>query len=272
MNDNSSNPNIEWKKTGFGTSEKLSRRINAKEATTYQAQKKRNFQQASQLSPSNLPGGIKKLRKKIKDVFDEDEEDEDEYISSPFPSLNEDNSLLNALNEDERKYLKQKGTLQQIRMQQDAGKLEALSLAHQMAQDAGVNGLRRKTIEQGMLASTVDNNSLKQMIKNDLAQSLKLRTDNIPDGRYIQVLRGLQNIRKIGGIKAIEGLNLSEVAEATDEKKAAKVLLEKTGRDEYKNKKIKSKTPSQAMKKRPTTPKKNLSFHLLDDKSQSAHG
>ena len=87
MEDNSSNPNIEWKKPGFGSSEKLSLKVNTKEAVLYDAKKKNGLQKSNPLTPADLPAGLKKIRKKIKDVFDEDEEDENDSVFVPSQSL-----------------------------------------------------------------------------------------------------------------------------------------------------------------------------------------
>ena len=66
MEDNSSNPNIEWKKPGFGSSEKLSLKVNTKEAVLYDAKKKNGLQKSNPLTPADLPAGLKKIRQKIK--------------------------------------------------------------------------------------------------------------------------------------------------------------------------------------------------------------
>ena len=237
MDDNFSNPNIEWKKSGFGSSEKLSLKINPREAAAYNAKKKNAIQQASPLTASDLPAGLKKIRNKIKDVFDDDEDDEENVSVVIAPALMENNSLLNALDEDEKKILRQQETFQQIKMQQDAGKLGMLAEAHKLAQEAGLKGLRQDTINNNMLNPAVDRKFMENIVKKDLAKSLKIKDVRLEDGKYIQVLRGISNIRKMGGVKAVEGLNLQQVAQAADEKKAAQVLLEKTGRSDAKKQK-----------------------------------
>jgi len=265
MSDNFSNPNIEWKKTGFGTTEKLSLKINAREADVYNAKKKNAIQNTSPLTPADLPAGLKKLRRKIKDVFDEEEDDdENSVIVSAVPSLQDNYSLLNALNEDEKKILEQQDNIHQIKMQQDAAKLDLLEKANELVQETGLKGLQPQTVNDGMLRPSVDDKFLKTLVKSDLSKALRLKDSGIPDGHYIQVLRGIKNIRKAGGLKAMEGLNLQQVAQATDEKKAAQILLEKTGRDSAR--KTKAQKSKQA-KNRTNRPRKNLSLHLLGEKS-----
>ena len=63
MEDNSSNPNIEWKKPGFGSSEKLSLKVNTKEAVLYDAKKKNGIHKCNPLTPGELHAGFKKIRK-----------------------------------------------------------------------------------------------------------------------------------------------------------------------------------------------------------------
>ncbi len=277
MTDNSSNPNIEWKKSGFGTTEKLSLKINAREAIKYNAKNKNVIQTNNPLTPADLPAGLKKIRKKIKDVFDEDEDEDEIIITAPIQSLQESNSLYNALNEEEKKILKQQETLQNIKMQQDAGKLEALALAAHALQEQGVEGLSQQTVARVMQDAAPMNKSLENLVKKDLVKGLKLKDENLSEGRYIQILRGINNLKRAGGLKAVEGLSLSEVERASDEKQVAKVLLEKTGRKEPKKKRqlekqIDKKLQKSGKNKQIQVSRKNLSFHTLEEKSRQERG
>lgn len=277
MTDNSSNPNIEWKKSGFGTTEKLSLKINAREAIKYNAKNKNVIQTNNPLTPADLPGGLKKIRKKIKDVFDEDEDEDEIIIAAPVQSLQESNSLYNALNDEEKKILKQQETLQNIKMQQDAGKLEALSLAAHTLQEKGVEGLSQQTVARVMQDAAPMNKSLENLVKKDLVKGLKLKDENLSEGRYIQILRGINNLKRAGGIKAVEGLSLREVERASDEKQVAKVLLEKTGRKEPKKKRQLEKQIDKKLQKSEKNnqiqvSRKNLSFHSLEEKARQERG
>ncbi len=275
MTEDSSNPNIEWKKTGFGTIEKLSRNINTQEAIKYNAKKSNPTQTHNPVTPADLPAGLKKIRKKIKDVFDEEDDEEDEIIiSSSFMSLDESNSLYNALNEEEKKQLRQNETLHNMKMQQDAGKLEALSLAAQTLQENGSSGLTSETVDRVMQSAGLEAKLIENTIKQDLVKGLKLKKAPLSEGKYIQILRGINNIKKVGGIKAVEGLNLQQLERASDEKQVAKILLEKTGRKEPKQVKIaKKKQLEKRLSKLKQEPnfqvsRKNLSLHKLETKKQ----
>lgn len=110
MKEDVSNPNIEWKKNNSDPSERLTLRINHKEAAAYSATKKNSFNAPAMPVAENLPKGLKKIRKKIRkiDVRSgyEDEDDEDfQYIPDSLEQLNQANSLMNALNDEEKRLL-----------------------------------------------------------------------------------------------------------------------------------------------------------------------
>ena len=150
MKEDFSNPNIEWKKNNSDPSERLTLRINHKEAAAYSATKKNSFNAPAMPVAENLPKGLKKIRKKIRkiDVRSdyEDEDDEDfQYIPDSLEQLNQANSLMNALNDEEKRLLQQQESLQNMKMQQTAGKMEALAVAANMARQAGLTGTEKKS-------------------------------------------------------------------------------------------------------------------------------
>ena len=72
MDEESSSPNIEWKKKqGFETSEKNSRKTDIKKSIEYEAKRKNNLNKTTPVRPSDLPKGLKKIRKKIKEAYEE---------------------------------------------------------------------------------------------------------------------------------------------------------------------------------------------------------
>ena len=92
MNDNASNPNVEWKKGSFGEQEKLTLKTNIKKAVEYNAQKDDTGKAARPLS-ANLPQGLKKIRNKIKNLNEEDdEEDNGQIVLDPLELASANNS------------------------------------------------------------------------------------------------------------------------------------------------------------------------------------
>lgn len=67
MNEESSNPNIEWKKPGFDFNEKITLKTNVRKAVEYEAQNKNSGVNKSYTpSPAELPKGLKKSAKRSK--------------------------------------------------------------------------------------------------------------------------------------------------------------------------------------------------------------
>ena len=53
---------------------------------------------------------------------------------------------MNALNDEEKRLLQQQESLQNMKMQQTAGKMEALAVAANMARQAGLTGTEKKRL------------------------------------------------------------------------------------------------------------------------------
>lgn len=265
MEDESSSLNIEWKKNkGFGATEKLTRKTDIKKALEFEAKEKKPVSVDFSSRPSELPKGLKKIRKKIKEVYDEDEE-EDFYDSAP---LDMNNSLLNALYEDEKKQLHvQSNTLHNQKMQQTAGRLEAVAVADKLARDAGLQGINKKVAGRNIQDATLINNSLEKVLGEELSLKTKTSVRKLSKGETVTMLRGISRIRRMAlaadesQLKALEKMKVDDLINAgeksTDDKKVAEMILKKSGRknkkeinnlvqksknkNQQKNKEIKSK-------------------------------
>lgn len=262
MDNETANPNIEWKKNkGFGTAEKLSRRIDKEKALEDEAKAKKpvTVNNVQRPLPNDLPKGLKKLRKKIKDVYDEDEEDEDYYTFLP----NEMNSsLINALYEDERKQLGiRENTLNNQKLQQDAGKMSAIRMANQLSKEFGFGNIDKKIINKNMQDATINSRDFEKILKDDVMSKAKISTRQLSKGETVNLLRGIKRIKRVAmqgkeaELKAIEGLKIDDIINAgernVDDNKVAEIILKKSGR---KNKKATAKTIKE---KNPNLSKKN---------------
>lgn len=255
--DKEKNPNLEWKKSGFETNDKLTLKVNVAESIKYDMKKKNNIQKTYAPSPADLPAGLNKLRKKIKDVFDEDD-DEDENGATPFTiaNMDESSSLINALNDTEKKILKEHETNNSMKMQQNAGKLEAITIAQQFAKETGIKTNKMENLASGMQNVGSGDDVLKKIIVEDFAKNLNIKGKDLSSGKAIQLLRGIKRIRAVGGTEAVKGLKISEVVNVgekeTDDKKVAKLIQQKRGLDKNEQKrleKVKGKTKTKSNSK-----------------------
>ena len=237
---------FDWKKKGFDNKERLTLKTDVNEAEKYN-HKKENASKKNKVNPENLPLGLKKLRKKIRDIYDEDDEDENDYVYSQvkMPEQEEDNVLLNALNDDEKRMFRQKNTIENTRMQQDAGKMEALHIANNLAREAGLKNLSRKVLDAGMQQATFNpQETQEKIIKKEVGGKLGIR-GKLEDGKIIQAARGIKKVEQLGGQKAAKNLDMKEVVKAGEDKltdrQLAELILEKSGQDVKLNKKQKNK-------------------------------
>ena len=246
MDDKSSNSNLEWKKTGFGLNEKLTLKTNiAKAVTDNQKDKNSGLRQFTPGSIS-LPNGISRIRKKIKDVYDEDgDEDENGYVNiHMFHRMDsqEESSLMGALADDEKKFIRQQETQNTINLNQETGKLNALLQADRMMKESGMQGLDKGVMQKNMQELTVNADFTSKAINEDLSQKLKLKGKMLDDDKAIKLLRGAQQVKLFAGEKSLEGMKINDVAAIGEKKRSpqetAKLILEKTGRIEVKGKTI----------------------------------
>lgn len=238
MDDTSSSSNIEWKKNkkGFGATEKITRKTNIKKALEFEAKEKKPLTSSQSLSPANLPIGIKKLRKKIKESYEED--DEDEYTD--VVPLNMESSLYNALYEDEKKQIKYQNTLKNQTMQQTVGKMEAIMQADRLARESGLNGINKKTVNSTTQDALVPKDTLEKVLSKEASSKIKTDGKLLSAKETVTLLRGIDRICKmseaaeISQMKALEKMKLDEVLNAgeknTDDKQVAELILKKSGR------------------------------------------
>ncbi len=143
--------NIEWKKSGIDKHERLTLKINVKEANLYNAAKANDLK--AKIKPKKaleVPKGFKKISKKIRDSFDE-EEDEEDYILVPVFEDTRESSLMRALSEDEKKILQQNENINNIRMQENAGKEAAIERAEKVIMQAGLGQANNKVLDEKRL-------------------------------------------------------------------------------------------------------------------------
>ena len=254
MEEESSSLNIEWKKNkGFGATEKLTRKIDTQKALAFEATEKKAVNTTFSAKPTELPKGLKKIRKKIKEVYDEDE-DEDFYDGVPH-DLN--NSLLNALYEDEKKQLQQKETLNNQKMQQTAGRLEAVAVADKLARESGLKGLDKKVAGKNLSDVTLINSSLEKVLSEEVALKTKSGVRKLSKAETVTMLRGITRIRKMAlaadesQLKALEKMKVEDIINAgeksTDDQQVAELILKKSGR---KNKKDVNKIVEKSKKQK----------------------
>lgn len=254
-----------WKKNGFDIREHLTLKNNALEAEIFQ-QKNNKGRPKRRMQPSqNLPLGLQMLKKKVREVYDE-EEDEEDYMYTALPMFNmieeeDDGRLRQGLTENEKRILKQKETIDTVKALQTAGKMEALHEAHNLAREAGFKGLSEKTVAESMQEATFKPEQMQEkVIQKDVSKKLGIK-GKLNDGQIIQAARGIKKAQNLGGQKATQNLDMKDIIKAGQEKldeiKLAELILQKSGQDVTKRKNKLSKS------------KEKMELQYLDNKSDN---
>lgn len=246
MTDSSGSSNIEWKQDrGIDKKTHVSRKLDMKKLAI--ADKKSPNQLDSGIKRvKNTTANLKKIRTKIREVFDEDE-DED-VIEKPlflnFENENQNSSLVDGLKEDEKRQLRAEQTLKNQDMQQSAGKMSAILQANQELNESGLKKMDRRTMNQNMLNVVTDEQTFSNTLKNHIEEKENIKTKDIVSYQDTKdLVKGLKKIKTSGEVakeidkKRIEKMEAKEIIDLgreKNEKEAARTILEKTGRKDKK--------------------------------------
>jgi len=232
-----------WKKNGFDMREHLTLKNNALEAEAFQEKQSKKSSKKHLKTKQTLPLGLLKLKKKVREVYDEeDEEDENIYMPLPMSQMNEedDGRLIQGLNDYEKLMLKQKETIDTVKALQNAGKMEALHEAHNLAKEAGLKGLSEQTVAKTMQEAVFKpQDAQAKVIEKDVSKKLGMK-GKMQDGKIIQAARGIKKVENLGGAKATKNLDMKDIIKAgenkLDEIKLAELILKKSGQNVQKRK------------------------------------
>ncbi|MBR6409314.1 MAG: hypothetical protein IKS23_03640 [Alphaproteobacteria bacterium] len=233
-----------WKKNGFDVHEHLTLKNNALEAEVYQDSEQQRRPKRLKNNDKKLPLGLQKIRKKIREVYDEDDEEEDDYTYTfahmPMVEPEEDDRLLKGLTDQEKRDLQQKETIDTMKSMQDAGRMEALHIAHNMARDIGLKGLEKKTVSESMQRAEFKPQEIQDLaIQKDIAARLGIK-GKIDNGKVREAAKGIKKVENLGGQKATKNLDMKDMIKAGEEKldeiRLAELILEKSGQDVKKRK------------------------------------
>lgn len=253
---NSNNPNIEWNKNMPLPKQRPSRRIDAQ-----LSDEKQPFAVEGAFRPAANKTNPNLVRKKIKDVYDDDDDEDENAYFQVIPTINfEEELVINPKEEEktEQSKAKREAFIQKgISLEKSAGKLNAVNTANLLAKETGLKKVNART-EADTMNSVSDNPQelVQKAVNKDLVTQTKLKprsNHKLQPNQLKDFFAGVKRIEIVGGSKAaVKGLKLEEVVEAgkkqTEDKHIAKVILQKTGRKVDKKKLAKVKSTQSAQK------------------------
>lgn len=227
---------IDWNKKSGSDDERISKRLEgrallADSATTQNDSRPQNTQT---IPPRTTP--LLKIRKRIREACDDEEEDEDENVYVPFfnISLIEDREHeyddTNALPRSQQKATE---TLRITKEQEMAGKLNILMDTAMLAGKAGLSP--KMTARDTRLLNTPDYNpsrlrrkAIKQKIEQPLQLKGEVREKELP--QLTQAVNQLKKDFPLDSLKDLSPQDIIELDKQDDEEQVAKMILEKSGR------------------------------------------
>ncbi len=235
--------NIEWEqKKGIDHQTRASRRIDVKKVLAAEMQDRKSFKNKT-TSIKKLSPNLHKIRNKIRDIYDEDEEDEDDGIVFNFSLDNGTSSLYDALKEDEKASLQIKKAQEDQKLQQTAGKMEAVMLADKMSKKLGLKGIKKKIINNNVQDVSLSSETFNNVLKQNIAEKTKIKTDNLSSKDTTEMVKGLkkfkqaaltEDIIEASSINHLKAEDLVKISKTKDSKETAEMILEKSGRKEIK--------------------------------------
>ena len=221
-------------KKGFDTEGRLSLRIDAQEATRYQANKGKN-------NLSNQITGIKNLRKKVRDSHDEEENGIDTDVITSLNQLqmnlvdasNGDNSLLAAIDSNEKRNLQQNTNIEIARQEQNAGKMNAIIQANKLSEKAGISKITDTEFVEKMQEAIYNPKKLQtKVLEENISKKLGIE-GKINKNNTDNVIEGVKKIREVAGNKQVKKVNFDDVAKLGSKKsnqnETAELILRKSG-------------------------------------------
>ncbi len=253
--------NIDWNKNKKISSDtRESRKIDIQKASLSEKKDRNKF---SEPIIKTLSPNLKKLRKKIKDVYDDDDEDENEEIVFFFGPEENSSSLMNALKEEEKLQLKFQNTIENQKLQETAGKMEAIATAQKISKSLGIPPLEKKLLNQKAADASLSDETFNDVLTENINKKSDIKVKNI---------NFQKELSSVGGIKAVASkINVngkedekkgffsswfSKKEEKDPVDKVAKTILKKTGRLPEDSKKKKTNKSKEMLKNKKQ--KKNL--------------
>ena len=239
--------NIEWGQAkGFSKNTRISRRLDQKRAMVADASSKNDFKKNIKSTNKKIAPNLKKIQSKIRDIYDEEDEDDENKTTVVFDFNFDDmsSSLYSALSDEERTRLNASKDVENQKMQQTAGKVAGILEANQKSKELGLKDMNKKIIAKSTQDVTFDGKTFEKTLLKNISDQTKLKTDDLSSKDASNMVRGLVKMRHAGLLgqeksleKVAENMSTKDIIEIGKEKsnkKTAKMILEKSGRQEDK--------------------------------------
>lgn len=233
--DKKSKNKMQSSKKGFDDTERMTLKINVQEALQYEAEKGKK-------KIGSLPKNLKKMKKKVRDSYDEEEEDgiDEDVIRSlrelqinQIDASNSDSTLINALNDQERRQILQSTNIEIKRHEENAGKQNSLEQADTHLRKAT---LRKMTTQEFMneMNDAIYNPSRlrREAMEHNIAKQMGIKGE-IKKHHEGHVVEGVKKVKELSGNRKVKQLEMKDVQNVgkknMSQNQTAELILKKSG-------------------------------------------
>lgn len=223
------------KKQGFDDAERMSLRINVREAVQYDAEKGKE-------KLGNLPKNMKKIKKKVRDSYDEDEEDgmDEDVIRSlrelqinQIDASNGDSTLINALNDQERRQIMQTTNIEITRHEENAGKQNALEQADTNLRKATLRKMNTREFMDEMNEAIYNPSRIRRTaMEHSIAKQMGIKGE-IKKNYEGNVVEGVKKVKDLSGNRKVKTIEMKDVQKIgkknMSQNQTAELILKKSG-------------------------------------------
>lgn len=262
-------------KKGFDDSERMTLKINVQEALQYEAEKGKK-------KIGNLPKGLKKIKKKVRDSYDEDEEEGmDEDVIRSLRELQRhqtdasigDNSLINALNDQERLQILQAKNIEITRQEENAGKQNALEQADTNLRKASLRKMNTQEFMNEMNDAIYNPSRLRrEAMEHSVAKQMGIKGE-IKKHHEGHVVEGIKRVKELSGDRKVKSINMKDVQKIGKTKmsqnKTAELILKKSGQTARLSEIKRQTQTSMGSKEKGQQPKKSYAKEMKELLRQS---
>lgn len=227
---------IKTDKKGFDNNERLTLKINVRAAEQYDAERGKKKIGA-------LPPNMKKLKKKVRDLYEDDEEDEDmdqdvirslqELQINQNDASNGDNTLLNALSDNERRQIMQSTNIEITRHEQNAGRQNALEQSDTKLRQAGLKKMTTAEFAKEMDGALYNPSRLRrEAMEHNIAKKMGIegKIEKHSEGKIVQ---GIRRVKSVTEDKQVKSINMNDVKNIGQknmlQNETAELILKKSG-------------------------------------------
>lgn len=223
-------------KQGFDDSERLTLKINVREATRYDAIRDKKTHQKSKKNVKKVP---KNVYKNYEEDEDEDGVDKDVLRSLQELQINQndasngDTSLINALFPDEKRQIEQSTNIEITRREQDAGRQDALERTDKMLRQAGMAKMTTQEFMDQMTDALYEPAHLKRVaLENQLEKKVGIK-GQITARNEASVVRGVRKINEVTENRRVDKVTTKDATRVgrknLSNNQTAELILEKSG-------------------------------------------